>query len=85
MISLQSSAQVEALRPDSCFQDWGLEKGRIGRVKERKDRAKGRKVSKVSCSLTSQGALASCSCQDSKDKRVPVAAAGSGPSPGNGP
>ena len=84
MISLQFSAQVEALRPDSCFQDWGLGKnGRLGRVKERKDRAKGREVSQVSRSLTGQGTLASCLCQeDSRDKRVPVAAAGSGPSPG---
>ena len=52
MISLQSSAQAEALRPDSCIQDQGARKtGRIGRAKERKDRGKGREVNKVSCSL----------------------------------
>ena len=61
----------------------GLGKKRIGRVKEKKERAKGRKVSKVSCSLTDQGTLASCPCQEeSRDKKVPVAAAGSGPSAG---
>ena len=47
MIGLQSSAQAEALRPDSCVQDWGTrKKGRVGRVKERKERGKGREVSK---------------------------------------
>ena len=52
MISLESSAQAEALRPDSCIQDQGTRKqGRIGRVKERKERGKGREVNKVSCSL----------------------------------
>ena len=52
VISLQSSAQAEALRPDSCVQDQGTRKtGRIGRAKERTDRAKGREVDKVSCSL----------------------------------
>ena len=52
MISLQSSAQAEALRPDSCVWDWGTTKwGRIGRVKERKERGKGREVNKVSRSL----------------------------------
>ena len=52
-------------------------------MKERKERAKGRKVSKVSCSLTRQGTLASCPCQgQSRDKKVPVVAAGSGPSAG---
>ena len=62
----------------------GLEKQeRIGRVKERKERGKGREVSKVSCSLPSSGTLASCPCQEeTRDKRVPVAAAGSGPSAG---
>ena len=51
-ISLQSSAQAEALLPDSCIQDQGTRKqGRIGRVKERKERGKGREVNKVSCSL----------------------------------
>ena len=36
VISLQSSAQAEALRPDSCIQDQGARKtGRIGRAKER--------------------------------------------------
>ena len=59
----------------------GLEKqGRIGRVKERKERGKGREVNKVSCSLSGWGTLASCLCQEeTTDKRVPVAAAGSGP------
>ena len=52
VISLQSSAQAEALRPDSCVWDWGTTKwGRIGRVKERKERGKGREVNKVSRSL----------------------------------
>ena len=62
----------------------GLEKwGRIGRVKERKERGKGREVNKVSCSLLSWGTLASCSHQEeTRDKRVPVAADGSGPSVG---
>ena len=55
VISLQSSAQAEGpstrfLRPG--VQDGGLEKqGRIGRVKERKERGKGREINKVSCSL----------------------------------
>ena len=54
MISLQSSAQAEGpltrfLRPGPGE---GLEKqGRIGSIKERKGRGKGRAVSKVSCSL----------------------------------
>ena len=52
VISLQSSAQAEALRPDSCVQDQGIRKtGRIGRAKERKERGKQREVNKVSCSL----------------------------------
>ena len=54
VISLQSSAQAEG--PSTRFlhpgPGEGLEKqGRIGRVKERKERGKGRKVNKVSCSL----------------------------------
>ena len=59
----------------------GLEKrGRIGRVKERKERGKGREVNKVSRSLPGRGTLASCPRQEeTTDKRVPVAAAGSGP------
>ena len=59
--------------------------GRIGRVKERKERGKGREVNKVSCSLL-VGALwpgaqlASCPHQEeTRDKRVPVVATGSGP------
>ena len=62
----------------------GLEKrGRIGRVKERKERGKGREVNKVSYSLPGRGTLASCLCQEeTRDKRVPVAAAGSSPSAG---
>ena len=59
----------------------GLEKrGRIGRVKERKERGKGREVNKVSYSLPGRGTLASCLCQEeTRDKRVPVVATGSGP------
>ena len=59
----------------------GLEKrGRIGRVKERKERGKGREVNKVSRSLPGWGTLASCPRQEeTTDKRVPVVAAGSGP------
>ena len=59
----------------------GLEKwGRIGRVKERKERGKGSEVNKVSYSLPGWGTLASCPRQEeTRDKRVPVAAAGSGP------
>ena len=54
VISLQSSAQAEG--PSTRFlhpgPGEGLEKqGRIGRVKERKGRGKGREVNKVSCSL----------------------------------
>ena len=42
LISLQSSAHAEALRPDSCIQARGTRKtGRIGRAKERKERGKG--------------------------------------------
>ena len=59
----------------------GLEKrGRIGRVKERKERGKRREVNKVSCSLPSRGTLASFPRQEeTRDKRVPVVAAGSDP------
>ena len=54
VISLQSSAQAEG--PSTRFlpasRTRRLEKwGRIGRVKERKERGKGREVNKVSCSL----------------------------------
>ena len=43
-------------------------------------RGKGREVNKVSCSLSGWGTLASCLCQEeTRDKRVPVAATGSGP------
>ena len=49
VISLQSSAQAEALRPNSCVQDRGIRK--IGRAKERTERGKQREVNKVSCSL----------------------------------
>ena len=56
----------------------GLEKqGRIERGKERKERGKAREVNKV---LTGWGTLASCPRQEeTRDKRVPVAVAGSGP------
>ena len=59
----------------------GLEKwGRIGRVKERKERGKGREVNKVSCSLPNRDTLASCLRQEeTRDNRVPVVAAESGP------
>ena len=58
----------------------GLEKqGRIGRVKERRQRGKEREINKV-LFLTGRGTLASCPRQEeTRDKRVPVAAAGSGP------
>ena len=61
----------------------GQEKrGRIGRVKERKERGKGREVNSLLL-LTGQGALASCPRQEeTRDKRVPGMAAGSGPSAG---
>ena len=54
VISLQSSAQAEG--PSTRFlhpgPGEGLEKqGRIGRVKERRQREKGREITKVSCSL----------------------------------
>ena len=43
VISLQSSAQAEALRPNSCVQDQGIRKmGRIGRAKESKETGKGK-------------------------------------------
>ena len=49
-------------------------------IKERKERGKGREVNKVSRSLPGQGTLASCPHQEeTRDKRVPVVAAGSGP------
>ena len=55
-------------------------KGRTGRVKKRKERRKEKEVSKVSCSLPGQGTLTCRPCQEeTRDKRVPVAAAGSGP------
>ena len=47
VISLQSSAQAEALQPDSCIQDQGTRK----KGEERKEREKGREVNKVSCAL----------------------------------
>ena len=54
VISLQSSAQAEG--PSTRFLCPGLgegldKQGRIGRVKERKERGEGREVNKVSCSL----------------------------------
>ena len=58
----------------------GLQKrGRIGKVKERKERANGREVNKVSCSLTGWGTLASClSWKEIGENLVPVAATGMG-------
>ena len=72
------------LRPIPASRTRGLEKrGRIGRVKERKERGEGREVNQFSCSLPGRGTLASCPRQEeTRDKRVPVAAAGSGPSVG---
>ena len=57
----------------------GLEKrGRIERVKKRKERGKGREVNKVSWSLPYQGTLAICLCQEeTRDRRASVAATGS--------
>ena len=47
---------------------------------ERKERRKGREVNKVPCSLPSRGILISCQGQEeTRVKRVPVAATGSGP------
>ena len=65
----------------------GLEKrGRIGRVKERKERGKGRKVNKVSYSLSGRGTLASFLHQEeTRDKRVPVVATGCDPLAGKLP
>ena len=59
----------------------GLEKkGRIGRVKERKERRKGREVHKVFCFLSGRDTLAICPHQEeTRDKRVLVVAAESGP------
>ena len=55
-------------------------KGRIGRVKERKERGKRREVHKVSCSLPGWDTLAICPHQEeTRDKRVSVVAAESGP------
>ena len=67
-----------ALQPSTCVQDQGIRKtGRIGRARERTERGKGREVNNLF--LTSQGTLASCLHQEeTRDKRVPVAAAGSG-------
>ena len=51
VIGLQSSAQAEG-PSTSCIQDWGTRKtGKDRKVKERKERGKGREVNKVSCSL----------------------------------
>ena len=76
MISLQSSAQAEALQPDSCIQDQGTRK----KGEERKEREKGREVNKVSSSLP-VGALwpGVCVRRRPGTKGSPVAASGSGP------
>ena len=72
-LSLRPFDQIPASRTG------GLEKrGRIGRVKERKERGKGREVNSL-LFLTGRSTLASCPRQEeTRDKRVPVAAAGSG-------
>ena len=59
----------------------GLEKkGGIGRVKERKERRKGREVHKVFCFLSGWDTLAICTHQEeTRDKRVLVVATVSGP------
>ena len=74
-LSLRPFDQIPASRTG------GLEKrGRIGRVKERKERGKKREVNKVSCSLPGRGTLASCPRQEeTRDRRVRVVASGSGP------
>ena len=84
MIRLRPSDQAEALKPDSCVQDGDRrKKSRIGGVEKRKERGKGKEVNNVSCSLPGQGTLASRPRQEeTRDKRVPVAPAGSGPSQG---
>ena len=81
VLSLESSAQAEALLPASRTR--GLEKqGRIGRAKERKERGEGREVNSLLL-LTGWGTLARCPHQEEpRDKKVPVAASGSGPSAG---
>ena len=83
VIGLQLSAQAEVLQLDSWVQETQMrkrKKGRTGRVKKRKEKRKEREVSNVSCSLPAQDTLTSCPCQEeTRDKRVPVAAAGSGP------
>ena len=83
----------EGDRPPTLSSGWGpstgllspgegdekKKKSRTGRVKKRKERRKEKKVGKVSCSLPGQGTLTCCPCQEeTRDKRVPVAAAGSG-------
>ena len=84
VIRLRPSDQAEALQLDSCVQDQDRrKKGRIGGVEKRKGRGKGKEINKVSCSLPGQGTLASHLCQkETRDKRVPVAASGSGLSAG---
>ena len=65
----------------------GLEKcGMIGRVKERRERGKGRGVNKVSCFLL-VGALwpVGPHQEETRDKRVPVVAAGCDPLAGKLP
>ena len=65
VISLQSSAQAGSLDQIPAFRTGELEKrGRIRRVKERKERGKGGEVNKVSCSLPGLGTLASCPRQE---------------------
>ena len=54
----------------------------MGRAKEREEREKGREVNSLLL-LTGRGTLASCPHQEEpRDKKVPVAASGSGPSAG---
>ena len=72
---------LRTLRPDSCIQDWGTRKtGKDRKVKERKERGKGREVNKVSCSLL-VGALCPVVLrqEETRDKNDPVAVAVSGP------
>ena len=79
VISLQPSAQAEALRPDSCVQAEALERREGWEGLRRGQREGGERAVRSLVSHRS-GALASCLRQEeTRDKRVPAAAAGSGP------
>ena len=79
VISLQSSAQAEALRPDSCIQDQGTRKtGRIGRAKEKREERGERSIKSLVPYRSGYSGLLSTSGGD-QGQRVPVATVGSGP------